>query len=368
MNTGLQKYFPMIRTREEVLAEIESQKKLSAIFNSWEEKPQNEFLDFVTGAKGVKILYDSFFKEIMNPETTPERLEEFLSLLLGEHVKIKCALPTDNSRIADESSLVIMDILIELEDGSLANLEAQKVGYMFPGQRIECYSADLLLRQYKRVRGEKNKEFSYRDIKKVYTIILYEHSGKKFSEFPNDYLHWIRPKSDTGLELEWLQEHLLIPLDIFRRNLQNKGINNKLDAWLTFLSVDKPEIIEQLIKKYPQFKPMYQQIYEICRNTERVMELYSEELRIMDRNTVQLMIDIMQKRIDEQSESLLQNKEQLSQKDTQLSQKDAQLSQKDAQLSQKDVQLSQKDTQIEQQLQEIERLKRQLVENQLKLP
>ena len=118
------------------------------------------------------------------------------------------------------------------------------------------------------------------------------------------------------------------------------------------MSVDKPEIIERLIKKYPQFKPMYQQIYEICRNTERVMELYSEELRIMDRNTVQLMIDIMQKTIDEQSESLLQNKEQLSQKDTQLSQKDAQLSQKDAQLSQKDVQLSQKDTQIEQQLQE----------------
>ena len=357
MNTGLQKYFPMIRTREEVLAEIESQKKLSAIFNSWEEKPQNEFLDFVTGAKRVKILYDSFFKEIMNPETTPERLEEFLSLLLGEHVKIKCALPTDNSRIADESSLVIMDILIELEDGSLANLEAQKVGYMFPGQRIECYSADLLLRQYKRVRGEKNKEFSYRDIKKVYTIILYEHSGEKFSEFPNDYLHWIRPKSDTGLELEWLQDlsqggthrrwedplrpacasaHFPIPLDIFRRNLQNKGINNKLDAWLTFLSVDKPEIIEQLIKKYPQFKPMYQQIYEICRNTERVMELYSEELRIMDRNTVQLMIDIMQKRMDEQSESLLQNKEQLSQKDAQ----------------------------IEQLLQEIEHLKRQLVENQ----
>ena len=81
---------------------------------------------------------------------------------------------------------------------------------------------------------------------------------------------------------------------------------------------------------------MYQQIYEICRNTERVMELYSEELRILDRNTVQLMIDIMQKTIDEQSESLLQNKEQLSQKDAQ----------------------------IEQLLQEIEHLKRQLVENQ----
>ena len=160
MNTGLQKYFPMIRTRAEVLAEIQNQPKLSGNFQNWKKEQQEEFLDCVTGAKGVKILYDAFFKEIMNPETTPERLEQFLSLVLGESVKIKCVLPTDNSRIADESSLLIMDILIELEDGSLANLEAQKVGYMFPGQRMACYSADLLLRQYKRVRGEKGEGFS----------------------------------------------------------------------------------------------------------------------------------------------------------------------------------------------------------------
>ncbi len=42
-----------------------------------------------------------------------------------------------------------MDIVVELEDGSIANVEAQKIGYAFPGQRSACYSADLLLRQYK---------------------------------------------------------------------------------------------------------------------------------------------------------------------------------------------------------------------------
>ncbi len=133
---------------------------------------------------------------------------------------------------------------------------------------------------------------------------------------------------DILIELEWLQVQILIPLDIFRRNLQNKGINHKLDAWLAFLSADEPETIERLIKEYPQFKPMYQQIYEICRNTERVMGMYSEELRILDRNTVQLMIDEMQDEIDGQKKALLQ-----------------------------------KDEQIEQQLQEITRLKRQLAEN-----
>ncbi len=141
----------------------------------------------------------------------------------------------------------------------------------------------------------------------------------------------------------------MIPLDIFRRNLQNKGINHKLDAWLAFLSADEPETIEQLIKEYPQFKPMYQQIYEICRNTERVMGMYSEELRILDRNTVQLMIDEMQDEINGQKKALLQ--------------RDEQLSQKDEQLSRQAQQLSRKDEQIEQQLQEITRLKRRLAEN-----
>ena len=217
---------------------------------------------------------------------------------------------------------------------------------MFPGQRMACYSADLLLRQYKRVRGEKGEAFSYKDIKKVYTLILYEKSSKEFHRFPDEYLHWIRPASNTGIRLEWLQEHLLIPLDIFRLNLQNKGINNELDAWLTFLSADEPEMIEQLIKTYPQFKPMYQQIYEICRNTERVMELYSEELKILDKNTVQLMIDEMQDEIDGQKRRLIQKDEQLFQKDKRIDH-----------LSLENEQLSR---QYKQQMQEIERLKREL--------
>ena len=93
----------------------------------------------------------------MSPETAPERLEEFLTLLLGQNVKILRTLPNDSSRLADENSLVIMDIIVELEDHSIANVEVQKLGYMFPGQRSACYSADLLLRQYKRVRGKRGR-------------------------------------------------------------------------------------------------------------------------------------------------------------------------------------------------------------------
>jgi hypothetical protein len=125
----LRQHFPMLREREDILGEINTDKKLSETFYQWTKKQQEDFLDICTGIKGVKILYDAFFKEIMNPEYAPERLNEILSLLLAKKVKICKVLPTDSTRIADESSLLIMDILVELEDKSLANVEVQKIGY-----------------------------------------------------------------------------------------------------------------------------------------------------------------------------------------------------------------------------------------------
>ena len=270
------------------------------------------------------MLYDAFFKEIMNPENTPERLNELLSLLLGQSVTIKRVLPGDSTRLADEQSLLIMDILVELADTSLANVEVQKIGYSFPGQRSACYSSDLLLRQYKRVKGEKKKAFSYKDIKSVYTIVFFETSIKEFHEYPQNYIHKFKQQSDTGLELELLQKYVFIPLDIFRtiyhNNVKSNGKNsanrrwNKTEAWLTFLSTDEPEIIIELIRQYPEFKEMYEEIYVMCQNVEKVMEMFSKELIQLDRNTVQYMIDEMQETIDVQKEKIDTQKEELEAK------------------------------------------------------
>ena len=307
----LQQCFPEIRTREAVIREISESEKLRSVWVKWNDQQQKEFLDCCTGAKGVRILYDAFFKEVMNPETAPERLEELLSLILCQRIRILKVLPNDSTRIADENSLVIMDIVIELEDHSIANVEVQKLGYKFPGERASCYSSDLLLRQYKRVKGEKGKKFSYRDIKKVYTIIFYEHSPAEFHRFSDQFIHRSSQKTDTGLVINLLQEYVFIPLDIFRGILHNEGIKDKLDAWLMFLSVDEPEMIVKLITEYPQFKAYYGEIYQLCRNTEKVMEMFSKELQELDRNTVQYMIDEMQEVIDAQKKDLSRQREDL---------------------------------------------------------
>ena len=74
-----------------------------------------------------------------------------------------------------------------------------------------------------------------------------------------------------------LQNYIFVPLDIFRKTMENKGISNKLDAWLAFLSMDSPEMIMELSSKYPEFKAMYEHVYNICQNVEKVMGMYSEE-------------------------------------------------------------------------------------------
>ena len=353
MNTKLKQYFPVIRTREEILHEIEKDMKLTEQFYSWKEEQRQEFLDFCTGVKGIKLLYDGFFKEIMNPETVPERMEDFLSELLNQKVKIVEVLPGDSSRLADEQSLLLMDILVKLEDGSYCNIEVQKIGYAFPGERAACYSADLLLRQYKTARSKKKEKFTYKDVKNVYTIVVIDKSTGDFHDFQEVYKHNFQQQSDTGLEMNLLQKYVFIPLDLFRSNVQNKGIKNKMDAWLAFLSMDDPDMIIQLITEYPEFKAMYQQVYEICRNVEALMGIFSEELRIMDRNTVKYMVDQMQEEIDSQ-------KQELEQKDTQLKQKDELLSNQKQEIDSQLYQLKKKDAILSEKIQRIAFLEKEL--------
>ena len=113
MTKKLRDYYPMLQTREAILKEINNNEKMWSTFYSWEEERQEEFLDFCTGARGVKVMYDFVSKEVLNPESTPERIDELLSLLLKQEVHVMEVLPNDGTRLADESSLVIMDIVVQ---------------------------------------------------------------------------------------------------------------------------------------------------------------------------------------------------------------------------------------------------------------
>ena len=73
-----------------------------------------------------------------------------------------------------------------------------------------------------------------------------------------------------------LQNYIMIPLDIFKKCMQNKTVENKLEAWLTFLSEDKPDKIIELITVYPQFKAMYQTQKQLEQSQAQVALLLKE--------------------------------------------------------------------------------------------
>ena len=315
----------MIRTREQILQDIESNIALKAKFESFHEDRKKEFLDFCTGERGVKILYDSFFNAVMNPDIYPERIRHLIGSILGKDIVSFRVMQRSSFSIGDDKSLVIMDIVVELAGGEIINLEVQKIGYDFPGERAACYASDLTIRQYARARNEASlnpdKVFSYRSIHPVYTIVLIEKTGKEFSGFPDKYIHRFAQQSDSGLRMSLVHHYIFIALDIFKKTHQNGIMESELEAWLMFLSTEDPEQIMNLCDRYPDFEALYRHIYEICRNTEDVMGFFSEALLEMDRNTVQYMIDVRNKENEElkkEKEALLSQHEKLQSKTIEL--------------------------------------------------
>ena len=116
-------------------------------------------------------------------------------------------------------------------------------------------------------------------------------------------------------------QFIYISLDVFKSVVHN--ITNKLDAWLTFLSSDKPEDIINLVSAYPAFIDLYHDIAEFRKDPKELIYMYSEALSILDRNTAFYMIDEKQKEIDdlqslvaEQTTSLTKKENALAEKET----------------------------------------------------
>ena len=60
-------------------------------------------------------------------------------------------------------------------------------------------------------------------------------------------------------------------------------------------------MIIKLLEQNSEFRDIYEEIYNICRNSERMMGMFSKELEILDRNTVKLMIDELDEALGELS-------------------------------------------------------------------
>lgn len=287
------------QTKEETLERLRQSPVLYNGYRKLNERWKELFLDFCQGKKSLPLTYDPFFKYLFDPEIHGKRLSRFVSSLLGFEVKILQALPSED-RLIDGESYLIMDLLARLTDGSLVNIEVQKQGYAFPAERISCYSADLLMRQYMRVRGNaERKSFSYKDIKKVYVIVLFEKSTSLFHQFPGIYLHHGKTIFDSGLNMELLQEYYLVALDVFQKIPYPEGEKSEQRAWLSLLTTENLEDAERLIEDYPWLKEIYQEIAMLHRKPEEVLGMWSEALRMLDENTLKYYVEELEEKLQQ---------------------------------------------------------------------
>ena len=315
------------QTKEEALELLKRSPLLYSCYRGLGTEWKEAFLDFCRGKRSLPLTYDPFFKYLFHPDIHADRLSRFISSILGMKVRVVSILPNEDSLMGGETYL-IMDLLAQLEDGSLVNIEIQKQGYAFPAERISCYSADLLLRQYARLRGT-GKHFTYRDIKKVYVIVLFEESPAVFHKYPGKYLHYGKTIFDTGLELELLQEFCLIALDVFREIPYTEGKKSEQKAWLSLLTTENLKDAERWIWEYPWLEEIYQEIAVLRRKPEEVLGMWSEALRMLDENSLKYYVDELREQVKKAEE---EKQKAEKEKDVLLQERNSALAEKDAEI------------------------------------
>ena len=209
--------FPGFTSREEVTVFLKQKPELWEVFNQLPDKLQQDFYHFFTGTKGLPITLDTVFQRVFNPTRNRARLEALLSAMMDRKVRIIDIMPREGTQLNEQGSFVIMDALVQLDDNSYANVEMQKLGYRFPLARADCYAADIIMRQYNLLKNRLKKKFKFRDLEKVYCIILMEQSPVEFRKAKRVYRHRRRTVFDTGIypEDSGLHEDLFICLDSF---------------------------------------------------------------------------------------------------------------------------------------------------------
>ena len=318
-------------------------------------------------------MYDPFFKKIFNPVERRDRLSELVSCLLGQKVTVLEVFPNEDSQFL--GVMIIMDMVVLMADGSIANIEIQKISYDFPAERISCYSADLVLRQYKMITGKNANSMngsskpSYKDMRKVHTIILFEDSNKSLiSDIDKAlYFHVGKTKFNTGIKIELLQDFVLVSLDTFRKyrysdikegriditdyDYDSSQYNDELVSekmkrdrlkYLSLFVAETPQEIDRLIEIFPDLESVRRDINEYLERPGEVLSMFSEALRILDRNTAELMVDRMKDEIVDLQE---QKAELMNQNDS-LQGQNSELKNEVEQLKQQLLELQSKNTEI----------------------
>ncbi len=116
----------------------------------------------------------------------------------------------------------------------------------------------------------------------------------------------------------------MIALDVFRK-IPYPKIRDEQTAWLALLATEDLAQARQLAAEYPWLAEIYREMEGYLHRPEEVLNMFSEALRIMDRNTVQYMIDEQLEQISEQQNQIGQQQSYIDQQETLIARQQAEI-------------------------------------------
>ena len=346
VNDNLSSYdfLSAVRNNPNLALQYDNFRRSSISNKGWADR----FNDYISRKKTLPLLYDPFFKKLFNGDEHRQRLSRLVSSIIGQEVTVIDILPSESSSFED--SFIIMDMIVRLSDGSIANIEVQKIASLFPGERLSCYSADAIMRQYHRLSSATStarynddisqdsdsistlghKTFSYKDMKNVHTIVLFENSNSNLinSDNPELYFHVGTTTFNTHINFPLLQKYHMISLDTFRKYRYSDIIKGNIDIKkcdydddvyekpltdqmlrdrLAFLSLFVTETVDEAIaiqNIFPELSEIFNEMNEYLARPEEVLGMFSEALRILNHNTAVLMVDEYRKKYQEMENNL----------------------------------------------------------------
>ena len=389
VNDNLSSYdfLSAVRNNPNLALQYDNFRRSSVSNKGWADR----FNDYISRKKTLPLLYDPFFKKLFNGDEHRQRLSRLVSSIIGQEVTVIDILPSESSSFED--SFIIMDMIVRLSDGSIANIEVQKIDSLFPGERLSCYSADAIMRQYHRLSSATStarysddisqdsdsisaighKTFSYKDMKNVHTIVLFENSNSNLinSDNPELYFHVGTTTFNTHINFPLLQKYHMISLDTFRKyrysdiiegTIEIKECDYDEDVYekpltdqmlrdrLAFLSLFVTETVDEAIAVqniFPELSEIFDEMNEYLARPEEVLGMFSEALRILNHNTAVLMVDEYRKKYQEMENNL---RKEMQEKQKILDDKDRQIN------SQKEQFSVQKEQYEEQHTKDLERI------------
>ncbi|MCB6346995.1 hypothetical protein [Enterocloster lavalensis] len=71
-----------------------------------------------------------------------------------------------------------------------------------------------------------------------------------------------------------------------------------------------------MIEAYPEFTELYREVFDFRYHKKELVSMYSEALRILDQNTVELMVELQQEEIKALREKNLRQEEEMRRQET----------------------------------------------------